>query len=230
MAAAKPPGIPPKAPTAPVAPRAPAAPRVPVAPPTPKVSVQEAAADEDWENTEVTKPHDMMLSKEDVRTIVETSTALQAIRAGQDDLRARLSRMEERIAVLERTQLTPIAPAVAVRSPSPPPVPVAAPVPLPVARVAPAAPIVASPPPAPVAPAPTAPTGIVRDSDPFASVQAAPPPPRAERISVDLSPEEMPFDGRRRNRRITIIVLLFLLITVGTFIGIAMTSQMRAGH
>jgi hypothetical protein len=47
---------------------------------------------------------------------------------------------------------------------------------------------------------------------------------------MDLSPDEILFDGSKRRRRITVVVLLLLLVTVGTFVGIAMTSQMRAGH
>src|SRR6516162_5435789 len=115
--AAKPPGIPPKAPAAPRAPMTTQpgvqAPRIPIAPPTPKVSVEEAAraatmarphppstppvADADWDQTEVTRPHEMMLSRDDVKAIVEsaTSAALMALRTGQDDMRQRLGRMED---------------------------------------------------------------------------------------------------------------------------------------
>lgn len=223
--AAKPPGGPPKAPAVPVG-RAPAAPRVPVAPPTPRIPVEELARrpastpDDEWD-TDATREHDAFLTKGDVRAIAETTVGVPfaALRAGQDEVRARLGRIEERIALLERSALTPVAPP--ARSPAPAPV---APPPLPI--VAPVTAPVAAP--APVASA--APVAIAAPSDPFAFVVAAPVARRPERISVDLSPEDTPFDGSRRRRRLAIVVVLFLLVTVGTFIGIAMTSQMRAGH
>jgi hypothetical protein len=156
------------------------------------------------------------LSREEIRGIAQ---AIARAESGnlRDDLVARLMRIEERIGALEKRPITPPAPAVAptpAPAPTPPPLPVAVaavppPLPLPVA-----VPVVVTPPPLPA----------------VAPVVSLPPAPLID-VPITVDDTDLPFvSGARRRRRLAIILVVFLLATVGTIVVTAMISQAMNNH
>ena len=152
------------------------------------------------------------LGREDIRGIAQAIARAETATL-REDLVARLTRIEERIASLEKRPATPPAPAVA-----PAPVPIAAPVPVAAPVPAPApAPLFATPPPLPVMP--------------VAQPVAPPPAPIDFDVHVSLDEDDLPFvSGARRRKRMAVILVMLLLATVGTIVIAAIVSQAVNNH
>jgi hypothetical protein len=184
-----------------------------------------------------------VLSAADVRAIVGdvTGAAVTILRTECENLSARLAKVEERLAVAERTAqaaatrpqqttLVGTGPMIQAQAPTPPPLPVApAPQPAPaaVAQVAPAFAAAAAVAPASVSMAPAAAAPV--------AAAAAPPVvrPRPADIQFDLTPDDtdLPFaTGASRQRRVLFAVLLVLLLIVGAAVVSAMVSQANYAH
>lgn len=176
------------------------------------------------------------MSREEIRGVAHAIAKAEA-QVFKDELVARLGRLEERLAVLERKP----APAAAVPpAPITAPLFVAAPVQPPApAPVAPAALVAPTPPPAPIAVEPVAPAAlpapvaapaalpsvpVALDSIPVAA-PSAPPPTFDVSFDADMA---HPFKSSRR--RIGVILVVIMVLAVSSIVVAAMISQSINNH